>query len=175
MLVSFFLTILQFLYMIKFKREIDNYVKSKCLSRRSFACFGGKHRRNVFTMEELVGYEMSLLIFTLVYNILIIYFQFYSDKHYRQMYFIAHNVFYVIFVDFYMLVYVPLKHLTISKQSIWPCSQERKENELRSFYVRNPLESFQKSQIHKNQPRRHFKYGITHTEEDLRCMVAVEI
>ena len=94
-------------------------------------------------MAELMGYEMRILIFTLIYNIIIIYFQFYSDKHYRQMYFIAHNFFYVSF-DLNMLIFVPLKHLIFSERSSWSSSQDK--NVL-------PLD------IYWNQPNRHVMYA----------------
>ena len=79
-MVSFFFTILQLLYTRKFIWSTKKYVRSQCLNGSTMASFGGKHRRNVFTMEEIGGYVTSLLVFQLSYNIMIVYFQFFSDS-----------------------------------------------------------------------------------------------
>ena len=132
-MLSYLTTIIHTVYMKKFHWSIQTFVKSKCLSRKSMACFGGTQRRNVFTMEEIVGYEKNLHLFTLLYNGLIVYIQFYSDKVNSQTYFVLHNLMYVGFVDIYNLVIVPLKHLLLCNESIWYPSNDKAQSTNKSF------------------------------------------
>jgi hypothetical protein len=106
-------------------------------------CFGGKHRRNVFTMEEIGGYVTSLLVFQLFYNIMIVYFQFFCDSKNSHIYFIIHNMFYVCFVDLYISFFIPLKHLILCQTYLWYSSQHKEENTTKPFFVRHPFEEFE--------------------------------
>ena len=124
--------------MIKFSWSIEIFITSKCLCGKTLACFEGKHRRNVFTLQEIVQNERNLLIFTLFYNILIIWIQFYSDKANSHIYFVAHNLIYVNFVDIYSLVFIPLKQLHLCNSSIWFHHREPAQTSGRPFYVSRP-------------------------------------
>ena len=136
--ISFLVTIIHLAYMIKNSWSIEIFIKSKCLSGKTIACFGGKHRRNVFTLQEIVQNERNLLIFTLFYNILIIGIQSYSDKANSYIYFVVHNLIYVSFVDIYSLVLIPLKQLHLCNSSIWFPHSEPAHTTGRPFYVSRP-------------------------------------
>ena len=150
-MVSFFFTILQLLYTRKFIWSTKKYVRSQCLTGSTMACFGGKHRRNVFTMEEIGGYVTSLLVFQLSYNIMIVYFQFFSDSKNSHICFLIHNIFYFCCVDLYNSVFIPLKHLILCHTTLWHSSQHKEENTTKAFYVRNPFEEYEMIMKRQNQ------------------------
>ena len=110
---SFLLITMYLFYLIKFNRSIEKYVKEKCITRTSMACFGGAHRRNVFTSDEIMRYEIKLILFMYIYNTTIFIFQFYSDEAYSYAHFITHNIFWFGFVDIYNGVIVPYRHLQL--------------------------------------------------------------
>jgi hypothetical protein len=142
-MVSFFFTILHLLHTRKFAWSTQKYVRSQCLTGSTMACFGGKHRRNVFTMEEIGGYVTSLLVFQLTYNIMIVYFQFFSDSKNSHICFIIHNIFYLCVVDLYNSFFIPLKHLILCHRKLWHSPQQKAENNTKAFYVRNPFEEYE--------------------------------
>ena len=175
-MVSFAFTFLQLVYMKKFQWETIKLVKSKCLAGQTMACFGGKYRRNVFTFEEIVGYKTRLLLFTLIYNIMIVLFQFYCDSDNSHIYFVVHNIFYVSFVNIYFLVYVPLKHVLLSNQSIWYSTKSKDQDTPRSFYVRNPVLQMTRNLNQPKQAVEQFSFDMPPMGEDQRFgMSAVEI
>ena len=89
-------------------------------------------------MKEIGGYVTSLLVFQLIYNIMIVYFQFFGDSKNSHIYLIIHNMFYVCFVDLYISFFIPLKHLILCRKYLWYSSQQKEENTEKSFYV-NPI------------------------------------
>ena len=141
-MVSFLFTILQLGYTRKFRWSIIMFVKSQCLNFNSLSCFGGHYRRNVFTLNEIFGHIMSLLMFQLLYNVMIVYFQLFCGGENSHIHFIIHNIFYVCFVDLYILVIVPVKQLILCNDIFWN-PELRNENMTKPFYVRNPMDDLQ--------------------------------
>ena len=139
--------------MKKFHWSIKKYVKNNCISGKSMACFGGKNRRNVFTMDEIVRYEKNMLIFTFIYNLIIIYIQYFCNRVDSKFYFVFHNLLYVSFVDIYSVVVVPLKHLLLCNESIWSSIKNTEPNIEKSFYVRNPIFVFSQQNEKLNNQR----------------------
>ena len=118
MIGSYFLTTMYLFYVAKFERSIDKFVKEKCLTRKSMACFGGVHRRNVFTERETMKYEIMILLFMYTYNTTIVIFQFYCDEAYSHILFVVHNLFWFACIDIYNGVYIPLRHLQLNDLTI---------------------------------------------------------
>ena len=172
-MVSFFFTILQLLYTRKFIWSTDKFVKSQCLNNSSMACFGGKHRRNVFTMKEIGGYVNSLLVFQLIYNVMIVYFQFFCERKTSHICFILHNIFYFCFVDLYISVVIPIKHLILCHKSLSYSTQQKETNTKTNFYVRNYLEEFQ--MIMKKTKQNKTQSGLVTKINHVNSMPNVEI
>ena len=122
--ISFLITLLHLFYLNKYNISIRTFIRQNCLLNRSLACFGGKYRRNVFTMTEIYFNLNNLLLFTIVYNILIWCFQYYCDKIYRSYYYIIHNLFYLFFVDPYNIVFIPCWQIYLCSRSIWLSENE---------------------------------------------------
>ena len=119
--MSFLITFLHLFYVVKYNASIRSFIRQKCLQNKSLACFGGKYRRNVFTMKEMYYILRNLLLFKIIYNSLIWCFQFEFDNKssHRFNLFCIHNLVYLCFVDMYNIVFIPCRQIFYCQDSIW--------------------------------------------------------
>ena len=98
--------------------------------------FGGKHRKNALTFPELYWWNFQLLTFNIIFNIIVLYGQFYVDSVYRKEVFLLQNIVFLLFIDIYNFILVPMKLLSIQIQSSF---QKARQKPNRQFYaVSNP-------------------------------------
>jgi len=57
-----------FIYVIGFKFKVERFVTSTCLNKTSFAAFGGRRRRNMYSFKEEVVLFKSIVIFNFVWS-----------------------------------------------------------------------------------------------------------
>ena len=105
---------------IKFKISLSQFIKGRNLNMRSFAQFGGKHPRNIMSLDQTFKYFLRVIAFIIMDNILILLFQIFRNQINPETRFVLHNILWISFMNFYISVYVLFKHITLSKEtSLW--------------------------------------------------------
>ena len=82
--------------------------------------FGGKHHRNILSMDETLKYFVEVTALILLDNGMIMLFQIFRNKIDTETRFVIHNIIWVSFINLYISVYVPLKHIILSKRETLP-------------------------------------------------------
>ena len=117
---------------------MDDYVKGQNLKFKTFSQFGGKHQRNMFTAAESSSYLLLVILLMDVDNGVIITFQFFGHLISKNTQFFIHNFIWVIVLDLFFGVYVPVKHIIQSRWKLpelwWDCETLQTS----PFYVSTP-------------------------------------
>ena len=104
---------------------------------KTFSQFGGNHNRNLFTAQQTSSYLKIMTLILILDNGLITCMQSYPDYLDRHTRFILHNMLWVVSGELFFGIYIPLKHLILSRNSLpglWWEESQVQEN----FYVRQP-------------------------------------
>ena len=136
------------------RRNIGGFVKDHNLSQSTFAQFGGKQNRNLFTASQNIFYLLVCISLAFVDNGLIMALEWYSGKIDKHTQFIIHNCLWVAYIDLFFGLFVPLKHIIQSRESLPELWWESKRNESPKFYVRR----------HSIHPRR---YSSINSDESI--------
>ena len=91
-------------------------VQDKCLAQKTFACFGGKHRRNLQTFQESMHQAFYWCLFIVFENILLVILESSSNQLGIQTIFIIYNACFYIFGDLYHGLYLPIKYIRLSRR-----------------------------------------------------------
>ena len=151
------------IFTLRFKRILDNFIRAKNLSMRSFAQFGGRHQRNILTLEQNWDYFVTLGAFTLADNALTIVFQVFRDQVNTNTRFFIQNFIWVLSFNCFFSMYVPLKHLILSKDklsSLWLKEENVKPS---PFYVRKQELIPRRYFAPIMRTKHHFSYMTTET------------
>ena len=125
----------------RYTNKIHSYVKRQNLRMETFSQFGGKLRRNLFTLDETNYYLFVCHCFMFSENMLIVILQIYRENVDKDTQFILQNLLWVVFLELFFGIYVPFKHIIQSREclpSLWFDTKQVKDNE---FYVREPCMS----------------------------------
>ena len=149
---------------IKFKISLSQFIKGRNLNMRSFAQFGGKNPRNIMSLDQTFKYFMRVIAFIIMDNILILLFQIFRNQINPETRFVLHNILWISFMNFYISVYVPLKHIILSKEtSLWTDKEVVTPS---NFYLREqelvPRRDYEESIKTKNK----FSYLSTKQRRD---------
>ena len=149
---------------IKFKISLSQFIKGRNLNMRSFAQFGGKHPRNIMSLDQTFKYFLRVIAFIIMDNILILLFQIFRNQINPETRFVLHNILWISFMNFYISVYVPLKHIILSKEtSLWTNKEVVTPS---NFYLREqelvPRRDYEESINTKNK----FSYLSTKQRRD---------
>ena len=134
-----FYPIIAVYFTIKFQNSINRFVKGQNLNNSTCAQFGGKYRRNLFDLIESRNYLMSFLIFLLLENFLILSMQLFKEVFDKDARFLLLGLLWVLFLNVYIGVYVPLKHLLISWNCMPSLWHDPPHEAVAQFYVRRPF------------------------------------
>ena len=127
------------IYKVFFSAQMTN------LKMETFSQFGGNQNRNLFTAQQTSSYLKIMTLILILDNGLITCMQVYQEYLDRHTRFILHNILWVVSGELFFGVYIPLKHLFLSRNylpGLWWEECQVQEN----FYVRQP----------KMSPRRSF-------------------
>ena len=113
---------------------------------KTFSQFGGNHNRNLFTAHQTSLHLIIMTIILILDNGLITFMQIYQEYLDRHTSFILHNLLWVVSFELYFGIYIPVKQLILSRNSLpglWWDRRQIQEN----FYVRQPEMSPRRSFI----------------------------
>ena len=91
-IIGFIMPILFYIFMFRYKKNAMDSVKRQNLNMKTFAQFGGKHHRNLFTLEHVSHYLFVIVTHNTLDNILITVFQQQDGYIDKQTQFILHNI-----------------------------------------------------------------------------------
>ena len=140
-IIHLFFPLMVTIQTFRYKNKINSYVKGQNLRMKTFSQFGGRWRRNLITLDETNYYLFVCYCFLFSENILIFILQIYREKVDKNIQFILQNLLWVVFLDIFFGIYVPLKHIIQSREclpSLWFDSKKIQDNK---FYVREPCMS----------------------------------
>ena len=102
------------------ERKKKIYVRGQCLNKTTFAAFGGKHRRNVFTGLEtrIYGYFLILSMFL---------FHFFPNITFQSCV--------SLFWNCLVCLYIPIRHIRISRDALPEMFEKVEEMKTYKFYV----------------------------------------
>ena len=125
-------------YILRMEKRMTDYTKGQNLNMKTLSQFGGKHQRNILTAKQTKFYYLLIPSFFIMDNLLIIFFQVYSDKLDKNTRFYIHNFIWVMFIDCFFCFYVPLKHLLLSRESMPSLWLDGEPERIIKFYTRQP-------------------------------------
>ena len=128
--------VLMTIFTWRFKNILTSFVRARNLNMRSFAQFGGSHQRNIFTLEHNWDYFVKFTAFTSADNSLTILFQFFRDQVGPVTRFFIQNFIWVLIINCFFSIYVPLKHLILSKEKLSSLWLNPESVTPSTFYVR---------------------------------------
>ena len=132
--------------MFRYKKNAMDFVKRQNLNMRTFAQFGGKYHRNLFTLEHVSHYLFVIVTHNILDNILITVFQHQDGYIDKDTQFILHNIQWFCVFDIYFSIYLPLKHIFRSRQHLPGLWWKENHSQDHHFFIRQ----------HVLQPRRDF-------------------
>ena len=145
---------------MKFMRIVLSYKNGQNLHGRTFAQFGGNHMRNIMTGAQTIKYFLVCALFLMLENMLIIAFRLYPDIFDARLRFIFHNTLWILFLDVFFGLYVPIRHILLSRNalpSLWLVLDENPKLTT-NFYVhdvrlspRRYLKGTRRRASHNNQ------------------------
>ena len=125
-------TIFAFLFM----KTINDYVKGQSLKMKTFSQFGGKHQRNMFTLTQNIFYLSFCICFIFLDNGLITLLQLFRGNIGKDSQFTIHNFLWVGCLDLFFGIYVPVKHIIISRKCLPGLWWKNRTVQVSKFYVR---------------------------------------
>ena len=131
---------------LRIMKQINSDAKSQNLNRRTFAQFGGLHQRNIFNIDQTNSYLIGCFFFLFIDNTLITFFQLFGanmDK--KQRYFI-YNLLWILSVNIFFCVFIPVKHILLSRDSLPSLWCSPKLVRRTKFYVLQPVISPRRSE-----------------------------
>ena len=132
---GFILPLVMALFSFIFRRMITDYVKGQNLNMTTFSQFGGKNQRNLFTVTQTHSYMLVCLSFAILDNVLIIIFQLYRGQMDKNTQFILHNLLWVAFIELFFGIYVPVKHIILSRECLPGLWWNNRIVQMKKFYV----------------------------------------
>ena len=123
----------------RFMAMVTRYVEGQNLNMRTFAQFGGTRNRNIFTIRQTNSYLLVCTFLIHLDNALITFFQIFKSKLDNNSRFIIHNLLWILSLNLFYGIYVPLKHIIQSRESLPSLWLTTKLIKSKKFYVRKPL------------------------------------
>ena len=135
-----------------------------------FSQFGGKYQRNLFTLIQTRRYLMVCVSLVFLENFVIIMLEVYRKELMKETQFIIYNILWIVLSDIFFGVYVPLKHIFLSRRTLPELWSEYGIVQTSRFYVSKQsfiprryveTENEGKASIFKNikNQKRNNKYG----------------
>ena len=143
---------------LRYMKKIKNYVKSQNLRMLTFSQFGGKHLRNLFSVTHTSYYLLAYSCFLILDNGMICMLQLYRGQVDKNTQFIIHNMLWVVVQDVFFGLYVPIKHIILSRECLPGLWCDERTVETNKFYVSKQSMS----------PRRYVKPAVVLTENSER-------
>ena len=134
-LMSFIWPCILGIFNFKFKRSMLTYSQGQNLGMKAFSQFGGKHQRNIFTAQQTNFCFQVTTFFILLDYALIIVFKLHRDKIKKDKQFLIHNLIWTLFIKCCFGLYVPLKHLLLSRECMPSLWLDEKTIKTSNFYV----------------------------------------
>jgi hypothetical protein len=137
-IISFMSPLVKGIFSLRFLVIMRKYAKGQCLKQKSFAAFNGSHQRNIFTSIQTAQYLGYCFLFVTFDNFVIIIFQTYQTLLSPETIFIIHNSIWCLFLEVFFGIYVPIKHLILSRKHIPSLWYKEKIPSEREFYTHKP-------------------------------------
>ena len=113
-------------------------MKRQNLKMKTFSQFGGKHQRNLFTVKQNLSYMLVVLCRPALDTGLTIISELYKEKLDKTNQFIIYNLFWVGYVELFFGIYVPVKHIMLSRDLLPGLWWDDKIVPPSSFFVSKP-------------------------------------
>lgn len=113
---GFAFPLIYFTFILFFTFKNKFLVQEKCLAQKTFACFGGKYRRNLQTFEESMHQALYWCMFIIFENILLMILESLTKQLGGNSIFIIYNACFFIFGDLYHGLYLPIKYIHLSRR-----------------------------------------------------------
>ena len=170
---------------LKFWRSMSVYSKSQNLSGRTFSQFGGNKMRNIITGKQTTSYLFVVVFFIILDNTLIIVFQHYGDMISVMTRFNIHNIFWILFLEVFFGLYVPIRHIILSRKylpSLWSAEEPKMRTDFSALHVmKSPRRTFKGARslqdiLTDNACERHASNSMRHyhvATSDALCPVSI--
>ena len=133
---TFIIPLVLTIFLLRFINIMKNYVKRQNLNMGTFSQFGGKNRRNIFTAKETIYYFLFYTFIIFTDNASIVLFQLYRKHLDKNTQFIIHNSIWILTIEGFFGLYVPIKHIFVSRKTLPALWWEAKDSHITQFYVR---------------------------------------
>ena len=133
-----FKSLVMAIFTYRFMKMINSYVKGQNLEMQTFSQFGGKHQRNLFTVKQNLSYLLVVLCRPALDTGLTILFKLYKEQLDKTNQFIIYNLFWVGFIEVFFGIYVPVKHIILSRDLLPGLWWDDKIVQTSNFYVSKP-------------------------------------
>ena len=131
-----FITPLYFaIYIVRSMKKIKDYVKGQNLKMKTFSQFGGTHQRNIFSAKQTSSYFFVCTLFLILDNALIILFHLYREKLDKDNQFLIHNFIWILTIEGFFGLYVPVKHIILSREFLPGLWWDNTTVQTNKFYV----------------------------------------
>ena len=147
--------------MILLEKLKTKYVRGQCLSQTSNSAFGGKHRRNIFSGQEIRIYA-HLLQFAEVFEQILLNepFNIFGQKKVQSLT--------TLVLIFFLGLFLPFKHIYSSRQDLPEMFDKRKERKTCEFYVRKPEKLLPRQSCNISLPKPQIKPCVKYRKGQVR-------
>ena len=133
---TFIIPLVLTIFIIRFSKSMKNCVKRQNLKMKTFSQYLGKHQRNIFTAKETLYYFLFYTLTIFTDNASIILFQLNRDHLDKNTQFLIHNIIWVFSLEGFFGLYVPIKHIILSRKTLPSLWSECKAPQTTQFYIR---------------------------------------
>jgi hypothetical protein len=132
---SFIVPLFFAINIVRSMKKIKDYVKGQNLKMKTFSQFGGTHQRNIFSAKQTSSYFFVCTLLVILDNALIILFQLYKEKLDKDNQFLIHNFIWVLTIEGFFGLYVPVKHIILSREFLPGLWWDNTTVQTNKFYV----------------------------------------
>ena len=132
----FFFPLWMAVFSLRFSKIITGYLEGQnWKEKKTFSQFGGKYQRNLFTLIQTRRYLMVCVSLVFLDNFVIIMLEVYRKELMKETQFIIYNILWIVLSDIFFGVYVPLKHIFLSRRTLSELCSEYGIVQTSRFYV----------------------------------------
>ena len=147
-IMTCFMIFLEVFFSMRFLTNVWKFTKKQNLNMRTFSQYGGTSNRNLYTLRQTYTYYVVIVLWSFSDNVFIVVSHFFDKKMDGKTSFLIHNVLWLILIDFFFGILIPIKHIITSKNSLpvlWHSVAQSQEKRfflsLRSIEPRRDVES----------------------------------
>ena len=134
-LISCFIFFIEVFFSLRFVMNIWNYSSNQNLNMRTFSQYGGTYNRNLYTLNQTYIYFLVTIVWVFFDNVLVVVLQFMKSEIDENTCFLLHNAPWLVLIDLFFGIVVPIKHIINSRKSFPVLWQTRERCQKKSFFM----------------------------------------